>query len=182
MNRIAQLVLMASTLLMALAVHADESDFQEGPAISGFGKIALVKTDVVIPKGAEFKVRFDVDQKAVPGTINRTFDSAARFINLHVAAGVAPEKISVAIIVHGGASFDVTRQRAYQSQAEGHENATAPAIETLRKHRVAVYLCGQSAAYHEIANADLVPGVKMALSAMTMHALLDQQGYSLNPF
>jgi hypothetical protein len=29
---------------------------------------------------------------------------------------------------------------------------------------------------------DLLPGVEMALSAMTAHALLQQQGYTFNPF
>lgn len=43
-------------------------------------------------------------------------------------------------------------------------------------------LCGQSAAYYQVQNADLVPGVQMALSAMTAHAVLAREGYSLNPF
>ncbi len=42
--------------------------------------------------------------------------------------------------------------------------------------------CGQSAASNHIANADLLPGVKMSLSAMTAQALLQQSGYTLNPF
>ncbi|VVS99449.1 hypothetical protein ERY430_40383 [Erythrobacter sp. EC-HK427] len=29
---------------------------------------------------------------------------------------------------------------------------------------------------------DLIEGVEMALSAMTAHALLQQQGYTINPF
>jgi len=49
-------------------------------------------------------------------------------------------------------------------------------------NQVKVYLCGQSAAYYDVKNTDLYKGVDMALSAMTAHALLQQQGYSLNPF
>ena len=33
-----------------------------------------------------------------------------------------------------------------------------------------------------VTNDDLLPGVELALSAMTMHALLQQKGYTLNPF
>jgi len=47
---------------------------------------------------------------------------------------------------------------------------------------VRVILCGQTAAYYDISNDDLLPGVEMALSAMTAHALLQQEGYTLNPF
>jgi intracellular sulfur oxidation DsrE/DsrF family protein len=47
---------------------------------------------------------------------------------------------------------------------------------------VRIFVCGQSAAYYDVTTNDLLPGVEMALSAMTVHALLQQQGYSLNPF
>jgi intracellular sulfur oxidation DsrE/DsrF family protein len=47
---------------------------------------------------------------------------------------------------------------------------------------VQLLVCGQSAAYCDVKSDDLLPGVEMALSAMTAHALLQQQGYTLNPF
>jgi len=34
----------------------------------------------------------------------------------------------------------------------------------------------------DIREADLLPGITMAPSAITAHALLQQQGYTLNPF
>jgi hypothetical protein len=34
----------------------------------------------------------------------------------------------------------------------------------------------------DIAPEDLLPGVTIGLSAMSTHALLQQQGYTLNPF
>jgi intracellular sulfur oxidation DsrE/DsrF family protein len=45
-----------------------------------------------------------------------------------------------------------------------------------------IIVCGQTAAYYDVATEDLLPGVEMALSAMTVHALLQQQGFTLNPF
>jgi len=41
---------------------------------------------------------------------------------------------------------------------------------------------GPSSLYYDVATEDLLPGVKMAVSAMTAHALLQQQGYTVNPF
>ncbi|MDT3272587.1 DsrE family protein, partial [Shewanella sp. SP2S2-4] len=49
-------------------------------------------------------------------------------------------------------------------------------------HGVKFYICGQSAAYFDLTSTSLLPGVDMALSAMTAHAILAQQGYSENPF
>jgi len=34
----------------------------------------------------------------------------------------------------------------------------------------------------DVGKDDLLPGVERVLSAMTLHALLQQQGYTLNPF
>jgi hypothetical protein len=33
-----------------------------------------------------------------------------------------------------------------------------------------------------VGTSDLIEGVEMALSAMTAHAVLQRQGYALNPF
>ena len=119
---------------------------------------------------------------AEPDKINRTIESAARFINMHVAAGVPEKNIHLAIVVHGGAAFDLTSQEFFSAHKDGRTNASAAAIAQLQEHGVDFYLCGQSAAAQGITNADLLPGVKMALSAMTAHAVLQQQGYTINPF
>jgi intracellular sulfur oxidation DsrE/DsrF family protein len=46
---------------------------------------------------------------------------------------------------------------------------------------VRVILCGQSAAARGIEMSDLVEGTEIELSAMTAHAVLQQNGYTLNP-
>ena len=45
-----------------------------------------------------------------------------------------------------------------------------------------VILCGQSAAAQNIDDSELMKGVELELSAMTAHAQLQQQGYTVNPF
>ena len=64
----------------------------------------------------------------------------------------------------------------------GSENANAGLIAALIDAGVSIQLCGQTAAYRDIAKSDLLPGVGLSLSAMTAHAELQQRGYSLNPF
>jgi len=70
----------------------------------------------------------------------------------------------------------------YGNEENGAENANATIIKALLKKNVRIILCGQTASYYEIDNEDLLPGVEMALSAMTAHALLQQEGYTLNGF
>lgn len=180
-------MLKLATALTALTLAgtplAAQSDaFHAGPIFTEFGQIADVETTMAIPDDASFAVAFDTATRADPDAINRTLNSAARFINMHVAAGVPLENIRVAVVVHGQASLDLTRPEFYAARQDGADNANAAAIEALLADNVQIILCGQTAAYYEIGVEDLLPGVDMALSAMTAHALLQQDGFTLNPF
>ena len=176
------LVALLPLLALAQPASAQMENFKPGPVFEDFGPTAPVQQSEPVAKDALFNIAFDVKDGAEPDKINRTIESAARFINMHVAAGVPEENIRLAIVVHGGASFDLTNQQFFAAHKDGKENASAAAIAQLQEHGVIFYLCGQSAAAHGISNADLLPGVKMALSAMTAHALLQQQGFTINPF
>ena len=176
-----KLLIAAMLLLPAAVIAQDRSAFHPGPVFKDFAPIADVVSDVPIPKGTVFKVAFDVSDKAKPGELSRGIESAGRFINMNVAAGVSLESIHVAIIVHGGASMNLLTPAAYAARNAGAVNANASAIAQLLAKGVRIELCGQSAAAYGIKNADLLPGVKMTTSAMISHALLQQAGYTLNP-
>ena len=171
-----------TTLLSSTLSWAGPDDFVNGPVIEAFGKIAPIESDMPLSKHDRFQVAFDVAKAAEAGEVNRKFDSVARFINMNAAAGVKPKRIKTALIVHGGAAQDLTQSSIYAENHEGRENANEALIEALLANGTEIYLCGQTAAYYDIKASDLIPGVKMALSAMTAHALLQQDGYSLNPF
>ena len=179
MRRMVLFVLGAS--FIGSAALAGEEAFSTGPVFEAYGPNAPIVTDYAIPDGAEFKVSFDTRAQAEPGEMNRTLVSAARFINMHARAGVSVENMKLAVVIHGGAVKDVTKAAFYAQAAEG-ENASAPLIKALLDKGVNIIVCGQSAAYYNVGNDDLLPGVEMALSAMTAHALLQQEGYTLNPF
>ncbi len=180
----------AACLLSSISALAGPDTFTQGQTIPEYGKIAEVKVDQPVYKHHKFKVAFDVSKQADAGELNRNLVSAARFINMHTAASVKEKNIKLAIVIHGSATKDVTNAAYYSASQDGasqdgeekKENANAALIKTLIEHGVEVYVCGQSAAYYDVDNTDLLPDVKMALSAMTAHALLQQKGYTLNPF
>ena len=166
---------LAALLVFALPLPAlaGPDDFKTGPAIPGYGPVAKVPEAGPISRDTVMKVAFDVSAAAEPGKLNRTLETAARFLNMHEAAGIPAENISLAVVVHGPAAADLLK---------GKGNANAPLIAALLKHRVRIILCGQTAAYRDITKADLLPGVELSLSAMTAHAQLQHDGYTLNPF
>ena len=170
--------LTAMTLLLVSGLaYAGPEDFHDGPLITEYGQVAAVPEAMTIPEGAEFKIAFDIAKAAEPGELNRKIASSARLLNMHAEAGLPPEATSIAIVVHGGAHKDLTIDAAY-----GGENANAGLIAALIDAGVRIELCGQTAAYYGIIKADLLPGVELSLSAMTSHALLQNEGYTLNPF
>lgn len=146
--------------------------FTTGPVIEDYGPVADVQSALPVPADAVLRHTFDVAKRAEDGTLNRTLVSAARFINMHARAGVHADRINVAVVVHGTAVHDVA----------GEGPASAGLVAALVDQGVQILVCGQSAAYYDVKSDDLLPGVEMALSAMTAHALLQQQGYTLNPF
>ncbi len=166
----------AAGLLVSASARAGPEAFSPGPLVTGYGPNAEV-ADARIGADTQLKVAFDLAAAAERGEINRGLESAARFLNMHARAGVPAENISVAVVVHGGAAMDLVNDARY-----GSENANAGLVAALIGAGVSIELCGQTAQFRDITADDLLPGVQMSLSAMTSHALLQQQGYTLNPF
>ena len=161
-----------SLALFPLTSQAGEDAFSTGPVFKDFGPVADVTTTMAIEPGTVIKHSFDVAEPGADGEPNRTLVSAARFINMHARAEVPVDNIQIAVVVHGKASMEMADE----------DGASADLIAALTEHGVRIIVCGQSAAYYDVATEDLLPGVEMALSAMTAHALLQQQGYTINPF
>jgi intracellular sulfur oxidation DsrE/DsrF family protein len=174
--------LLATILIAAPAMAQDRSGFTLGPVLKDIGPHAAVESDLPIPKGTVFKIAFDLRAKADPGTLNRQIETAARTLNMHVANGVPQKDVHIVLIFHGPSLNDLLNASAYAARNDGKANASADAVAKLIGAGVEFVVCGQSAASLGIKKADLLPGVKLALSAITAHALYQQRGYSLNPF
>lgn len=176
-----QLLAVCSLAVVSVVALAGGEAFGPGPQIKGFGEIAAVPGAVLPAAASEFKVAFDVGAVGEGEKPNRKFNSLARFINMHVAAGLKPSNIHLALVVHGKASQDLLSAKARLAK-QLPVNPNTQLLKALLENQTQIFLCGQTAAYYDITAADLQSGVQMSLSAMTAHAQLQQQGYTLNPF
>lgn len=179
MNNLAKIALIS--LMSGTCFQSIAAEFSDGPIIFGYGKHAPVKQDMRLAKDTKLKVVFDISKAGKDGGINRGFDSVARFYNMHAANGIPTKNIDVVVVIHGGATNEMRNAKSYQAKY-GKENPNAELIKTLIANEVKFVQCGQSAAYHQVENDDMIEGVDMALSAMTAHVLLAEKGYSQNPF
>lgn len=176
-------ILMAVFTPLAPLAARDLSAFETGPVFEDFGPHAPVDGMAPLPADTRFAIAFDVAEGATEGKSNRSIESAARFINMHVANGVDPANIKVVIVVHGAATIDLLTDKAWATRERGGDtNPSAAMLTTMMEYGVRVILCGQSGAANGVTPDELLPGVETALSAMTAHALLQQDGYTVNPF
>jgi intracellular sulfur oxidation DsrE/DsrF family protein len=167
--------LLIAVLLAAPAAATD------GPVFKGFGTHTPVEHDVAIPKGMVLRHVYDVT-KAAPGKLNPGFETAARFINSHVANGVSERDVAVAVVVHGPAIVELTKPEVYAARNSGTSNASEAMVKEMLAKGVRFLVCGQAANAMGVKKADLLPGVELSISASSAHAILQAQGYTLNPF
>ena len=99
-------------------------------------------------------------------------------MNMHARHGVAPEKLHVAGVVHAGGAFSVVDDERYRAEY-GIDNPNKEMIAEIIASGGQIILCGQSAASRGIAREDVLPGVQVALSAMTALTVLQQDGYQV---
>jgi intracellular sulfur oxidation DsrE/DsrF family protein len=176
-----KIALTVSLLLFSATTIGAPDDFSKGPVFKDYGENTAVVGGLTNPEAQHFKVVFDIADQAATNSQNRQFNSVARFINMHVRAGVPRDNIEVAMVIHGKASFDLMNDTAHSAKFE-KPNSNTELINLLTKFGVKVFICGQSASYHGVSADQLNPNVKVSLSAMTANALLQQRGYTLNPF
>ena len=113
------------TQMLGLGAHL-------GPVIESSGPVFTVPdADLAIPDGYVFKAVFEItDRVGSPETINQSIENAARFLNMHVEAGVPLENVQVALVIHGLATTDVLNNVAYRERF-GVDNPHLPLFDAL---------------------------------------------------
>ena len=149
-----------------------------GPVINKYGPVfAVPEGSYNLEPGKQYKVLMDIGKGPDdPSEINRSIESAARFLNMSSRNGIKPENLKLALVLHGSAARAALNEKAH-SERFLEQGGSQQLIKELAKAGVDIYICGQSAAYHDFSPEDLLPEVTMAVSAMTVHVRLQQEGY-----
>lgn len=168
--------------LVATAALAEETPHY-GPVIPSFGPVMPPpEGSFALDTEAHYKVSMDMDSTPeFPGDLNRHLVSAARFLNMNVRAGVPRENIEFALIAHGQAVKDLLSNKAYKARYND-ANPNADLLSELNAAGVKIYLCSQTVAFRGFSPDEFHPAVSMAVSAMSSHVRLQQEGYTLIPF
>ncbi|MBO0323106.1 DsrE family protein [Muricauda sp. CAU 1633] len=160
------------------SLFAISQEKKAGPIIENYGEVfAVEKPDFKTDVTQEFKVVFDVS--VGPDSheeINKRIETAARFLNMHAQNGVPVSQLKAALIIHGSATTNIMNNEAHEKRF-GVPNPNAEMLQNLVDNGVEIILCGQSSNARNVPKEDLIPGEKIALSAMTALIQLQNDGY-----
>ncbi len=179
------LALAATALLPApaFAQGATDKPAENRPAV-------IITNEMELPADAVWKHSFDA-YEATAGEVNASLRRALSFAKTMEEYGVEPERVKVAVVVHGPSVFDVASDARYAAKyGDGEDSGTsgltanpsAGIVAELIARGAEIWVCGYAASVHGVGNADLIEGVKMAPTGTVAHAELQRRGFGLNAY
>ena len=185
MNRCIRVVYLASFTAIAAAAavapcRAAEpaaAPTLEFPKIEKYGSVVALPTAEERPR-AGGKVVFDTTAAAPAGKPNRGLESAARLVNIYELEKLAADRPQIAVILHFNATAAALTDAAHAKTTAGGVNLNRELVEKLLANGVEVWVCGQSVIRGGHALADVLPGIRIAHSAMIFNLNRQTDGWA----
>lgn len=145
-----------------------------------FSGVIPVKDPTEIPDpNQDYKLLFELINNNPDSIIkenNEGLVEVARVINLHVASGIPLKRIFPVIVIHGGALNAVITNEAYQKKFKT-DNPNLKLVGELEKLGAKIIACGQAMAFKNIQREELLPSIKVSLTAQTVLTNYQLKGY-----
>lgn len=149
------------------------------PLIKNYGRILdLENVELKPDPDREYKILIElIHDMDKPKRLNFSANNIARLINLHAIGGVKPENLKVAVVVHAQATNSMVNQEAYQEKYKV-ESPYVDFYKELSDAGVDLVVCGQSLNLFGQNPENVLPGVKIATSALTAVSTYQLKGYA----
>lgn len=99
--------------------------------------------------------------------VNIGLGEVGRLMNLHAASGIPLKNINVVVVVHGRALRSLYTDAVYKKMY-GIANPNTALLNELKAAGVKLIVCGQAMNFIGIERNQLIPGVKLSLTAQTV--------------
>ena len=105
------------SLLLLISTICNSQEPEPGKVIPEYGKTYTIESpEFITDTSSVLKVVFDVDRSFDATKPNALIETAARFLNMHEKAGVDPENMKIALVLHGKSVNDVLLDEEYISK------------------------------------------------------------------
>ena len=178
----------AATIAVSSCLSAQSSPLpgqqMAGPVIQSTGMSFKVDDPTfVIPPNHTFKAFFIINAGGGDSAkVNEQVITMARYFNLHARNGIPEDRVKAAAVFHGNGWPAILNDSAFAARFGGKPNPSRKLVEELLQHGATLVLCGQTAGNRGIHREELLPGVKVAISAMSATEFLQSEGYQLIPW
>jgi intracellular sulfur oxidation DsrE/DsrF family protein len=179
---------LVATIAVTSSLNAQASPLpgqqMSGPLIQSTGMSFKVEDPTfVIPANHVFKALFIINAGGGDSVkVNEQVITMARYFNLHARNGIAADRVKAAAVFHGNGWPAILNDSAFAARFGGKPNPSRRLVEELLQHGATLVLCGQTAGNRGIRREELLPGVKVAISAMSATEFLQSEGYQLIPW
>jgi len=154
----------------------------EYPLIKGgkwSGVIPVADPTEVPDPSRTYRLLFEVSAKnpdSLSGKINQSLDEVARVLNLHVASGIPASQLVPVVLIAGPGLEALTNNESYRKK-HNVDNPNLQLITDLAAAGAKFIACGQAMAFQGLSREELLPGVKVTLTAQTVLSNYQLQGY-----
>jgi len=178
--------LIAATVLTSAAgaqqAPRPSSMTMSGPLIMSAGpSLEVPDANFAVPPGHVFRVMWEINALPDSSAVSPQITTIARFYNLHARHGVPKANLFGAAVVHGTGWRALLTDEAYQRRY-GRPNPSKALVEELIANGAKFAVCGQTAGSMGVNREELLPGVQLAISAMTALNVFYAEGYRLQPW
>ena len=145
------------------------------------GVIPVVEPTEIPDPNRDYKLLFEITARnpdSLAKEINFSLDEVARLMNLHVASGISVKKITPVVVIHGPGIEAVYNNESYK-KIHSLDNPNIQLVRDLQNIGTKFIVCGQAMAFHEATKADLLPDIKISITAQTVLSNYQIQGYVL---
>jgi intracellular sulfur oxidation DsrE/DsrF family protein len=177
------LVLLAVAISLFAAPQQESSGWQNPVIKSAGGAIPLPNAAVQPEKNKQYKVLFDITKGSDdPKEVLPGLDHAARVMNAMAMSGVPLKNIHMVLVFHGrNTTIGSMNNETYQAKYHV-DNPNAEVLKELKQAGAEIYVCGQAMHALHFTDKDLLPEVKVALAAVIVLVVYQNNGYALMPF
>lgn len=176
---IASLLVLATASFTAMCPAAEPAATPKPqfPKIEKYGSVFPLPDAGERPRPGG-KVVFDTTAAGFEGKPNRGLESAARLVNIFELETLGQERPQIAVILHGQSTSAALNDAAHAKAAAGASNPNRELVDKLRANGVEVWVCGQSVIRGGHALDDVMPGIRIAYSAMIFNMNRQTDGWS----
>jgi intracellular sulfur oxidation DsrE/DsrF family protein len=146
------------------------------------GVIPVAKIDERPDPKQQYKLLLEVVSSIKDSTaakdIIKGLSDAGRLINLHIASGIEKKNVEAVVVVHGGALDALLLNELYRKKY-GTDNPNLPVLKELKAAGIKVIVCGQAMFFFNVKREEMIPDVKVSLTAQTVLSNYQLKGYVL---